>query len=207
MKIIIFGATGSIGCNVVEQALEKGHQVTAFARNPSALEITHSNLFLVKGDVLNKEDVTNALTDQDAVIITLGAGSKGDIRAPGTHNIVEGMKQSRIKRLVCLSTIGAGDSYHLLNFFWKYIMFGLLLRKALADHELQEKIVNNSGLDWIVVRPGAFMDGPLTGEFKHGSFDSKEKIQLKVSRSDIADFIISCLNDDTYLNKMPSLSY
>ncbi len=207
MKIIVFGATGSIGRIVVEQALGKGYKVTAFARSQSALEIKHSNLSFIKGDVLNQQDVTCALTDHDAVVITLGAGSKGNIRAPGTRNIIEGMNQSGIKRLICLSTIGAGDSQVLLNFIWKYIMFGILLRNALDDHNEQEASVKISGLDWTIVRPGAFTDGPLTGEYKHGYLDPNEKIQLKVSRSDIANFIISCLIDDTYNHQAPCISY
>ncbi|MCG8380325.1 MAG: SDR family oxidoreductase [Proteobacteria bacterium] len=207
MKLIIFGATGSIGYQVVEKSLAQGHQVSAFARNPSTLNLEHPNLMLTAGDVLNKDLVTNTIKDHDAVIITLGAGIKGNVRSVGTENIIEGMKQHGIRRVVCLSTLGAGDSHDTLNFFWKYIMFGILLRQALADHEAQEEVLKNSGLDWIIVRPAAFTDGPATGIYKHGELDPGKNLKLKVSRDDIADFIIKCLSDDTYLHKTPGLSY
>jgi len=117
------------------------------------------------------------------------------------------MQRRGLRRLVCLSTLGAGDSRALLNFFWKRIMFGLLLREAYADHEAQEAIVKRSGLDWIIVRPGAFTDGPATGAYKHGFPPTEKNLKLKISRADVADFMLRQLTDDTYLRQSPGLSY
>lgn len=207
MKLIVFGATGSLGRCVTEQALESGHRVTAFARNPSKLELSHSNLRLESGDVLDNSTVASVIVDHDAVVITLGAGMSGGVRAAGTKHVIEGMQQHGIRRLVCLSTLGAGDSYDHLNFFWKRIMFGLLLGKALADHEEQEALVRSSNLDWVVVRPAAFADGPRTGNYRHGSFQSERNLKLKVSRADVAEFMLKGLTSNSYLHQAPGLSY
>lgn len=207
MKLIVFGATGSVGRQLVKQALAQGHHVTAFARSPAALALEHPNLTLRAGDVLNQEAVTSALVNHDAVLIALGAGRKGTVRSVGTQHVVHAMQQSGIRRLVCMSTLGAGDSRALLNFFWKRIMFGFLLKHAYADHEAQEGIVRDSNLDWTVVRPGAFTKGPRTGAYKHGFLDAQEKIESKISRADVASFMLGQLNDLTYLHKTPALSY
>ncbi|NNG03840.1 MAG: SDR family oxidoreductase [Inquilinus sp.] len=207
MKLIIFGATGTVGRLAVEKALAEGHRVTAFARRPAALESDHPNLTRLAGDVLDPDAVDRAVQGQDAAIVALGAGRKGTVRAVGTRHVVEAMERHGVRRLVCQSTLGAGDSRAALNFFWKYIMFGLLLRDAYADHQAQEAVVRQSALDWIIVRPAAFTDGPATGTYKHGFAPTEKALALKIARADVADFLLRQLTDDTYLRQTPGLSY
>jgi len=207
MKIAIFGATGSVGREAVKQALEKGYSVTAFVRDLGKLGIEHPNLQFGKGDVLSSEQVEKAVQGQDAILCILGAGSKGNVRAEGTQNIIRAMDKTGVKRLICQSSLGVGDSRGTLNFWWKYIMFGLLLRAAYADHERQEKFVTESDLDWTIIRPAAFTDGPYTGNYKHGFPSTTEGLTLKISRADVADFLLKQLRDDTYLRKTLGLSY
>ena len=207
MKLVIFGSTGSIGRHLVEQALGKEHMVTAFARNPAKLEIEHANLTVVQGDALDSVSVEKALGGHDAVLCALGAGAKGAIRTEGTRNIVQTMEKAGVSRLICLSTLGVGDSRDNLNFFWKHIMFGLLLRGAYADHVSQEDCVKQSRLDWTLVRPAAFTDGDHTGEYRHGFSSTDKTITAKVSRADVADFMLKQLTDRTYIHGTPGLSY
>lgn len=207
MKLLIFGATGSIGCQLVEQALNQGHMVTAFVRNPSKITVQHKNLRIAQGDVLDPVAVENATFGQDIVLCTLGAGNKGVIRSEGTRHIIEAMNKNKVQRLICQTTLGAGDSRGNLNFLWKHIMFGMLLRKAYEDHQLQEKYVKESDLDWIIVRPGAFTDDVLSGSYKHGFSANEKSLKLKISRADVADFMLKQLTDNTYLHKTPGLSY
>ncbi|AOX03250.1 epimerase [Moorena producens PAL-8-15-08-1] len=209
MNILIFGSTGATGRQVVEQALEQGHRVTAFARNPAKLDINHANLKVVQGDVMDLPSVEKAVQGQEAVVCVLGAGQKmtGTIRSEGTQQIIQAMDKAGIRRFICQSTLGAGDSWENLNFFWKYIMFGFLLRNVFADHQRQENYVLQSGLDWTIVRPGAFVDGNRTGKYRHGFPSNDKTSKLKISRADVADFIVKQLADDKYIHKTPSLSY
>jgi len=169
--------------------------------------LDHPDLTPIAGDVLNSVSVENAIKGHDAVVVTLGAGMKGGVRSIGTQHVINGMKHHGIHRLICLSTLGAGNSSRYLNFFWKYIMFGILLRNALADHEAQEVLVRDSELDWTIVRPAAFIDGPATDSYKHGFKAADEKLKLKVSRLDVANFMLKGLNNDFYLHQEPSISY
>ena len=207
MKVIVFGATGTVGRQLVDQALKEGHDVTAFARRPQSVRVDHPKLTVIGGDVLDPEAVDRAVAGHDAALVALGAGRKGTVRAEGTRTIIAGMKHHGVRRLIVLSTLGAGDSSGNLNFFWKRIMFGMLLREAFKDHQKQEALVRESGLDWTIVRPGALTDDPATGRFKHGFAPTERGLDLKISRADAAFFMLRQLAEATYIRATPGLSY
>ena len=200
MKVIVFGATGSIGNLTVDALLKAGHKVTAFARNPEKLKIKNTKLIYSPGDVLNRIDVPEAIKDHDAVLITLGSGMsrKSIVRSRGTLNIINAMQSQGISRLICQSTLGAHESWSNLNFWWKYVMFGAIIKPVFEDHELQENLINASGLDWTIVRPSAFIDGPATGSFKENFPSSERNLSLKISRADVAAFLSSQLDNTSY---------
>lgn len=206
MKIIVFGGTGSIGRLVVEQAIKQGHDVTVFTRDRAAVEQDHPRLHVAEGDVFDARDVAPVIPGHDAVVVTLGAGRKGGVRARGTAAVIEAMQQTGVRRLIVQSTLGVGDSRENLDFVWKRLMFGLLLRGAYADHVEQEQQTRASGLDWTIVRPGAFTDGPRTGNYRRG-FGPREKTSLKVARADVAEFVVEQLTDETWLRQAPALAY
>jgi putative NADH-flavin reductase len=205
MKVIVFGASGRIGRPLVAHTLAAGHEVTAVV-NRGTLEPA-PGLTVVSADVLDPAAVCAVMPGHDSVICVLGAGRAGVVRSTGTANIIAAMKAQGIRRLICQSTLGAGDSAPALNFFWKYLMFGLLLRPAYADHQAQEQLVQNSGLDWTLVRPAAFTDGPLTGQYRHGFAATAKNLTLKISRNDLASFLVKQLTSAQYLLKAPGLSY
>ncbi len=208
MKLIIFGATGTIGRHLVTQALDAGHEVTAFTRSASKFPAPlHPALSIAAGDVLDPAAVAKAVKGHDIILCALGDGNKGNVRHKGTECIIKAMEAAGIQRLICQSTLGAGDSRGNLNFFWKYIMFGMLIKKAFIDHELQEESVRASKLNWTLVRPGAFTDGPLTGVYRYGFQASDKSVKLKVSRADVADFMLKQVGNDLYLHQAVSLSY
>jgi len=207
MKLIIFGPTGNVGSELVRQALDQGHTVTAFVREPSRILVEHRNLTLAQGNALDPASVQKSIQGHDAVLCALGAGRKGRVRSEGTRNIVQAMEASGVRRLICQTTLGLGDSRANLDVFWKHIMFGMLLRTAYNDHVGQEGHVMRSTLDWTIVRPGAFTDGERTGAYRHGFPPDDRTLRLKISLADVADFMLRQLTDLTYLHKTPGLSY
>ncbi len=209
MKLVIFGATGGTGRELLQQALAGGHEVTACVRSPDKLgEVEQAGLRVLRGDVLVPADVENAVAGQDAVFSAIGAGAgRTSLRADGTRNIVEAMEKGGVRRLVCLSSLGVGDSSSNLSAFTKYVVIAVFLRHAFADHERQEAIVRQSALDWIIVRPPHLTNGPRTGTYRHGFRATDTGIEGKVSRADVADFMLRQLTDDTYLRQTPGVSY
>ncbi len=205
-RVIIFGATGSIGRSITEQALDAGYEVTAFARRAAGLDIQHRNLNVVNGDVFDAAQVEAAIRGHDAVIYAVGAGMKGNVRARGTVNVIRGMQHSGVRRLIALSTLGVGDSWSHLNFVWKYLMFGMLLRSAFVDHQLQEDIIRQADLDWTIIRPSAFVDELVEGEVRVGSLDGEAPLALKIPRKVLADFFVKQVEDVAWLRGTPAIS-
>lgn len=192
MKIVVFGASRGVGLQVVQQALEQGHRVTAFARNPSFPE--HAHLSVLRGDIFDLEAVSRAVQGQDAVVIALGAGSQaGDqTRSQGTAHIVRAMQQHGVRRVVAVSSFGVGDSRKglIAQMAW------LFLKAALEEHERQEKILMESGLDWTIARPTGLTNDARTGAYRVGHSG-----RGRISRADVSDFILKALEDSSYIGK------
>ena len=209
MKLLIFGSTAGVGRQLVEQALGQGHAVTAFARDPAKIDLKHEHLQVVQGDVMDVASVEQATRGQDAVLLALGtpALTKNTARSEGTRNVVRAMVKADVRRLVCLSSIGIGDSRAMLPFHYKYILVPLLLGQTFAEHELQEDCVKQSQTQWTIVRPGSLTNGARTGIYRHGLPGSDTTIKAKISRADVADFMLKQVVDNTYLYKAPWVSY
>lgn len=208
MKIVVFGATGTIGRPFIEEALKDGHEITAFARNPKKLNLDHPNLKLFVGNAYDAEDVARAVKGQEAVVVTLGSGMsrKSKVRSAGTLNVIRAMHQHDVKRLICQSTLGTHESWNNLNFYWKRIMFGALLLPVFRDHELQEKLVQASGLDWTIVRPSSFSDEDANGSYRE-NFDAQERgLSLKIARRDVAAFLKRQLVETVYSQQAVGIS-
>ncbi len=209
MKLLIFGATGGTGRELLKQALDQGHHLVAFVRDPAKIEeLQNPNLRVIRGDVLDSAATESAVAGQEAVFSTIGTGARrSTLREDGTRNIVMAMEKAGVRRFICQSSLGVGNSRANLPFFTKYIIVSVFLRHAFADHERQEAIVKKSALDWTIVRPPHLKDGSKTGVYRHGFSITDRQIKGKISRADVADFMLKQLTDDTYLHQTPGVSY
>jgi len=209
MRVLVFGASGGTGRELLKQALDKGMEVTAFVRDATKVEdIQHPNLAVVSGNVLNMDDVGRAVAGHDVVLYAVGAGPKRTtIREQGARNVIEAMQATNVRRLVCLSSFGVGDSRTDLSFFTRYVVVGIFLRHAFADHERQEAVVKECALDWTLVRPPHLKSGAHTGNYQHGLTLAYGDIEGWISRADLADFMLKQLEDDRYLRQAPRVSY
>ena len=206
MNIAVFGATGKTGLEIVKQALEGGHNITAFVRDPARLAIKDKNLNVVIGDIFDTDSVTQAIKGQDAAICALGAGSdlkKTTVRASGTSNIIKGMQQNNVKRLVVITAMGVGESWDTLSMINKFF-FAVLLKSSRDDHEAQEAAVKESGLDWTIIRPSGLVDTPRTGVYDFG--ENIPAKTSKIARADVADLIIKELEQNSNIGKELTIS-
>lgn len=207
MKVLIIGATGQLGRYVTAEAIAQGFLVTAFARNPQKLD-AHPNLTFHSGNAYKQADIDAAVAEQDAVIVTIGSGMsrRNTIRSTSTRHTISAMEKHGVKRLICQSTLGAQESWDNLNFFWKRIMFGAIIRPIFKEHEAQERLVQNSPLDWTIVRPSAFKNYPANGNFEIDVPPTKKGLKLVIGKEDIAKFIVAQLRDDRFLHKAVGIS-
>lgn len=208
MNVAIFGATGQLGRHVTEQALAAGAQVTAFTRHPDNLDIDHPELRCVAGEISAAEAVAAAVVGTDAVIVTIGSGKsrKNTVRSDCTRNVIDAMHRHGVKRLIVQTTLGCQETWENLNFLWKRVMFGALIRPVFLDHEVQEQLTQSSGLDWTIVRPSAFREEPTDDELRIGFPPSESGLKLTVAKSEVARFIVDQLEDRTFVNQAVSIS-
>ena len=170
---------------------------------------TDNKLKLIQGDIRNREIVTKATENVDAVCITIGARptfKEVNIFSEGTKNVIEAMKKNGCKNLVCATGIGAGDSKGHGGFLYDKIINPLLLKKIYEDKDRQEEIIKDSGLDWSIARPAMLTYGKKTGNYK-AIVDMTGITAKKISRADVADFILKEVVQKNYLHQTPLLTY
>lgn len=201
-KILILGANGGIGRQCVEQALQAGHTVTALVRNPANLSLSHPKLSTVKGDILKPGTFEKYFSGQDAIISALGVsgGLLGDkpttLYSQGAVNTLQAMQKYGIERAFFISASALDISPVLpfyVRFAAKYIL-QKLLKHMYADQRLMEQAVKDSSINYTIVRPPQLINKPVTGHYRV-AVNHFLKNALKISRADVAHFILNHIND------------
>jgi putative NADH-flavin reductase len=209
MKISIIGASKGTGALAVRDALGRGHAVTAFARSPEHLDLRHPHLTLLKGDFHQAESVSNAVRGQDAIIITAAATRLKEFKehpsyfSQGTRYVVAAMNANGVKRLVVLSAFGTGDTFEPSNFMMRKVLIPFVLKLPYADHERQEELVRNSGLDWVIARPTRLTNGPAHEQYVKEI--RPKAVPWSISRADVAGFLVEAATVDTWVRQAVQL--
>lgn len=209
MKILIIGASRGTGAEAVKIALSDGHSVTAFARSPEKLELTHERLRRLQGDFHQAESVARAVPGHDAVLITASVSSVKEFQknpryfSQGTQYVIDAMRESGVKRLSVLSAFGAGESRRAANWFLKKLMIGWLLKIPYEDHERQERMVMDSGLDWVIARPTRLTNGTAHGRYLAET--AIAPVPSSISRADVAHFMVRSVVEDAWFGKAVQL--
>jgi putative NADH-flavin reductase len=249
MKVLVFGASGGTGTQLVEQALEQGHTVTAFARDPATIHQVHDNLRIAMGDILDAASVDAAMAGQGAVLSALGTrlpvkvilgvviatqiiahtaplsqparllielavpllailllSGRTTTISDGTRNIVRAMERDGVKRFVFESSLGVGDSKWRMGLLHNVVAVPLFLRNVFADKEVQEKIIENSALDWVIVRPSVLTNGPKRSAYRVGADVGSWLVPSRISRADVAAFMLEQVTAAKYLRQTPALA-
>ena len=209
MKIAIFGATGETGRQLVEQALAAGYQVIAYVRNPSKLNTKHENLTIVQGELADHAIIERAVSAADAIISVLGprGGSKGKPITRGMQNIIEAMKKQGVRRLIISSTLSAKDPNDLPDFKAKALVNLVKLTMHAAYEEIVSvaDTVRKSDLDWTIIRLTTLNNNPKSGKVRVG-YLGKGEVGLRISRADLAEFMLKQVQDTKYLRQAPVIS-
>ncbi len=210
MKLLIIGGTGGTGRQIIKQALEQGHQLTVLARNPAKLKLIHPNLQITKGNVLNFSDVENATIGQDAVLSALGHKRfiiKTSILSSGTKNIIKAMENHQVSRLINITALGINDSKFKMGLYYTLFVIPFILFFYFRDKSKQERLIQNSKLDWTIIRPGQLYNGKKRGRYQHGPKVGHYILTKIISRADVAHFMLTQLDDSSYLRKTPGITY
>jgi putative NADH-flavin reductase len=209
MHILIVGASRGIGRELLKQSLTAGHNVTALARHFQALPDQKERLKAISGDILDEAKVREVMAGQEAVCLTIGVGvtrKTVTVFSRGTENVLAAMAEHGVRRLLCITGIGAGDSKGHGGFLYDRIIQPLLLNTIYEDKDRQEALVKASDTDWTIVRPGFLTNGPLTGNYRVIT-DLTGITAGRISRADVAHFVLGELTGNRYLGQTPLLMY
>ena len=210
MKLLVVGASKGTGALCVKSALARGHSVSAFARTPSKLDLTHERLVKVTGDFHDAASVSSAMPGHDAVIVTASISSlselktKPDYFSRGTKLCIDAMKEHGVRRLVVLSAHGAGDSVAASGWFLRTFVIGMILKRAFADHDVQEHLTKDSGLEYVIARPTRLTDGPARGKYAR-VVDPAGPVPSSISRADVADFLVQACDSGEFVGRAVGL--
>ncbi len=208
MRVLIIGASKGIGLETTRQALVAGYDVRALARSAAGIGLSNPRLEKVRGDALKSQDVETALIGVEVVIQTLGVGL-GELFQPvhlfseATRVLIDAMTVKGVKRLICVTGFGAGDSRASIGWLQR-IPFEGVFGRAYDDKSRQERLIRKTALDWTIARPGVLTNGPRTGRFKILAEPAQWRDGI-ISRADVADFLVSQIKDRTYVHKAPVL--
>lgn len=208
MRILVLGATGGTGREVVEQALGHGHDVVAFARDPRSLDSGDPHLTVVVGDVTDAAAVSRTAEGCDAVISALGSRGERPVHvySDGVANVIRAMTAAGARRLVVVSRAGVGANDRDLPVALRASKLLPGVREEFEDLERMEGDVMLSDLDWTIVRPVGLTDGPLTGDYRavRGAFVPKGS---RISRADLAALLVKCAGGGLYSRAAVAVAY
>jgi putative NADH-flavin reductase len=206
MKLLILGATGPTGRQLVKQAVERSHTVSAAVRNPFKLAGQDRHLSVNIIDVLNEDQLTGAIRGNDAVLSALGSGRDlhSTIISRTTPVLIRAMENAAVKRLIFLSSFGVGDSWHQASFLSKFF-FRLLLKDILADKGKADQLLRNSGLDYTLVYPTSLHNGKRSGKYETGE-NISPGLFPRISRADVAEFMLQQVDDPKWIRKTVIIS-
>ncbi len=204
MKLLIIGASQGTGALLTGLALDRGHQVTAFSRQPARLGRTHERLRLFPGNMHDATALHAAMAGHDAVVITAssltfkGFREQPDYFSRGTTLVIDAMRQHGVPRLIVLSACGVGDSLPLMNLAGR-LFIRFVLPIPFADHARQEAMTRASGLNWSIARPMRLTNGPARGLFVREPL--LKTVPSAISRADVAAFLLEAVETDQWLSK------
>lgn len=209
MRIVIFGASGRTGRHLIAQALERGHDVTAFARTPGKIQAKHERLRIVQGNVQDAAAVEQAVQGHDAVLCALGVnrGEPATALAEGTRNILRAMESHGVPRIVCVSAAGfLGERANFLVgkiLFWYFRRY---LTRLFDAMKRQYQELEQSTVEWVAVRPFLLDEGPRKGNYRVVT-DGIPSRGYRINTGDAAEFMLDQLTSDEYIRKAPAIAY
>lgn len=210
MNLLILGASGSTGRELVQNALKAGHDVTAFLRRPSAFDLSHPKLRLAEGDVRRPEALDEAMKGQEAVLCAVGPAKgapPGDLISTGVRNALAAMARHGARRFIFESGLMVGDGRGMgAPKRWMLALYGRLHGALLEDKVRAESAIRESGLEWVIVRPPTLHHKPPRGDYKVGE-DLDISLAKGLSHAEVADFMVKAASDDAFRGRTLDIGY
>lgn len=216
MKILLLGATGRTGRLIVEEALKQGYELNVLVRDKNKIFFNSKSIKVYQGTPTRRADLAAAMQGCDLIISALGIVRASDAPwsklitpknfiSESIKNVIVEAGQQNLKRLITISAWGVGETKKQVPFWLRWLINYSNMGPVYAEHELEEKLLANSDLNWTAVRPVALNDSDKITTLKV-SFNNSPKPSLYVSRKSVAKFIVDIVKSDKYVRKSPTIS-
>lgn len=208
-RVLVLGASGGVGREIIALGLDRGLDLTAQTRRASKLQEIADRVRVVETDPRDSVRITEIVSGQDAVIFSLGVDQTGQttLFSDATRILIEAMQQTRVRRLVAITGVGAGETRGHGGFLYDWFIFPLFTRKRYLDKDRQEALIEKSALDWTIVRPAPFNERPASTPFQVHTGVAKDVILRRVTRREVAGFVLDQLGSDQYLRQKPFIGH
>ncbi|KAL4969872.1 NAD(P)-binding protein [Aspergillus stella-maris] len=218
MRVLVIGGTGRCGKLVIDELFRRGHHVIALARKPEALGVARSGLTVVKGTPTSLDDVRSAFeTKPDAVVVTLSAPRASDspfaapispprLMADCNTNIVSAMKEFGVRKIVLLQAFGVGESWPNMHCTLRLLMSNSNMRYQYSDHNAVERVVKESGLDYVLVRPSRLVETSVEDVKMWPDHGRGVPLMASTSRISVARFLVDALGSTEWDNDAPVIT-
>ncbi|AHB48916.1 epimerase [Hyphomicrobium nitrativorans NL23] len=208
MRLLVLGASGGVGSCLLEQAVARGHCVTAQTRKPDKLT-SSAAVSIVVGSPTDEAFLRRHVAGHDAVVLCLGVDRIGrtTLFSESTKAVIGAMNAAGVRRLIAVTGVGAGDSKGHGGWFYNAVIYPLFTRNRYADKDRQEDIIERSNLDWTIIRPAPFAAKAGTGAWQVHT-DIPDALQLtSVTRAEVASFILDSLETGRFLRQKPFIGH
>lgn len=209
LKVLVLGASGGVGREIVAQGIGRSLEITAQTRDRSKLAGFAGHVQVLEASPLDEEKIRQAVRDQDAVIFALGVAELGrtTLFSNATRILIAAMEDSAVRRLIAITGVGAGETRGHGGFFYDWITFPLFTRRRYADKEKQEALIAASKLDWVIVRPAPFSEKPPMGPLEVHPSVRRDTVLRRIARSEVASFVLDQLTRDEHVRQKPFIGH
>lgn len=203
MNFLLLGASGSVGRRILEQGLARGHRIRAQTRDAARLPDQPAGIEVVTAEPTDAAALSRLVAGQNAVVMALGAapGRPTTLFSDVTAKLCEAMTAAGVKRLVVITGVGAGETRGHGGFVYDRLIYPLFTRPIYEDKDRQERIIRESALDWVIVRPAPFHATAGSRPFQAVTDVRPGTVLRRVTRGEVAAFVLDQLNSDRYLRK------
>lgn len=203
MKFLLLGASGGVGRRILAQGRARGHIIRAQTRDTTRLRDQPSGIEVVIADPTDAVALRALVTGQEAVIISLGTapGRRTTLFSDVTAKLITAMAAAGVRRLVTITGVGAGETRGHGGFFYDRIIYPLFTRPFYEDKDKQERLIGESTLDWVLVRPAPFKAAAGSAPFQVLTEIQPDTVLRRITRDEVASFVLDQLVDDRYLRR------
>lgn len=209
MRVAILGASGRVGRQIIEQALGRGFEVAAQTRDAANLEAVAELVDVRVFDPVDSDKLGEFVWEADIVVVALGVNSRAPttLFSDVTKLLLEAMKKQHTRQLIAITGVGAGETRGHGGIVYDWLIYPLFTRNRYRDKEYQERLIQESDLEWIIVRPAPFTRKRFPGELEVHTAIRPDIVLKHIAVEEVAEFVVDQFQGSRYWKQKPFIGH